>query len=68
MEDVLSSLLELSLSSGPNLSVRFSSIFLLWGLKSKGVISALRSLMEEGDECASNSALEYSIFSRTITV
>ncbi|OLY84701.1 hypothetical protein AYI68_g1126 [Smittium mucronatum] len=75
MEELVSSLLGLSLSSGPNPPVRFSpviptvvavqtlSVFSTgsngrsadrW---SKGVIPALKSLLGEGEEDASNSAL-----------
>ncbi|OLY79535.1 hypothetical protein AYI68_g6393 [Smittium mucronatum] len=75
MEYLVSSLLGLSLSSGPNSPIRFSLIIPIVGAvqtfsvfstrsnglseyrRSKGEISALRSMLGEGDGCVNNSAL-----------
>ncbi|OLY83331.1 hypothetical protein AYI68_g2533 [Smittium mucronatum] len=75
LEELVSSLLGLSLGPGPNSPVRFSPIIPTVGAVqtlivistgsngrsadrwSTGVITALKSLLGEGKECASNSAL-----------
>ncbi|OLY82634.1 hypothetical protein AYI68_g3242 [Smittium mucronatum] len=80
MEDLVSSLLGLSLGCCPNPPVRFSPIIpTVWDVqtlsvfstvsngrsadrRSKGAIPALKSLLGEGTECASNSALDVASF------